>query len=168
MKNIEVISATELRFLGKSYKCAIGENGFTSTPKEGAKQTPIGNFPLRECWYREDRLSAPVTKLPLKIIKPDDGWCDAPEDKNYNRRVTLPFSASHEELWRKDNTYDIMVPMGFNDVNIVPGKGSAIFFHLAKPSYTPTLGCVAVSLDDMLAILANIEKESLIIINPVK
>lgn len=160
MNNIEVISANQLLFDGKTYTCAIGEHGFTTIPKEGAKKTPLGNYPLRECWYRADRLAVPVTGLPLKKIQQDDGWCDAPEHPDYNHHVKLPFAASHEVLWRDDHTYDIIVPIGFNDTDIVPGKGSAIFFHLAKPGYTPTLGCVAVELHDMLEILAKVDEHT--------
>jgi L,D-peptidoglycan transpeptidase YkuD (ErfK/YbiS/YcfS/YnhG family) len=36
----------------------------------------------------------------------------------------------------------------------VPGRGSAIFFHLAQPGFAPTAGCVAVSLPAMRQILA--------------
>ena len=164
MKYIEVISANILLFGGKRYTCAIGEKGFTDTPEEGGRQTPIGSFALRECWYRADRIEPPVTELPLKVLHKDDGWCDAPQNPKYNLHVKLPFPASHEELWREDHTYDIIVPIGFNDTNIVPGKGSAIFFHIAKPGYTPTLGCVAVALPDMLEILANVDKDTQIVI----
>ena len=42
------------------------------------------------------------------------------------------------------------------DWNIAPrrrGRGSAIFFHLARPGYTPTQGCVAVSAQTMARLL---------------
>jgi L,D-peptidoglycan transpeptidase YkuD (ErfK/YbiS/YcfS/YnhG family) len=31
--------------------------------------------------------------------------------------------------------------------------GSAIFLHLARPGFTPTEGCVALSLEDMLEVV---------------
>src|SRR5262249_21409181 len=103
--DIYISNATTLRFLGRSYRCAIGENGFTDAPKEGARKTPIGRFALRSCWYRTDRLAPPVTKLPLSITQENDGWCDDPSHPEYNRHVKLPFSASHEQLWREDAIY---------------------------------------------------------------
>ncbi|RUV95620.1 L,D-transpeptidase family protein, partial [Mesorhizobium sp. M1A.F.Ca.IN.020.04.1.1] len=42
------------------------------------------------------------------------------------------------------------------DWNIVPrrrGCGSAIFFHLARPGFTPTQGCVAVTARTMARLL---------------
>ena len=43
----------------------------------------------------------------------------------------------------EDALYDLLVVVGFNDGPVVPGKGSAIFLHLAQPGYTPTQGCPA-------------------------
>jgi len=160
MSDIRVISATALEFGGKRYRCAVGANGFTGTPREGGKATPLGTYPLRECWYRADRIAKPKTKLPLRVIEENDGWCDDPTQHDYNRHVKLPFCGSHENLFREEHTYDIIVPIGFNDGPVEPGKGSAIFFHLARHGYSPTLGCVAVSLPDMQEILPLLSPDS--------
>lgn len=167
MADITVISSTELEFKGKRYRCSIGMNGFTAEPKEGDKATPLGTYPLRECWYREDRLAKPETQLPLKIIHEEDGWCDDPTQIGYNKYVKLPFCGSHENLYLEEHIYDIIVPIGFNDDPVVYGKGSAIFFHLAQPDHVPTLGCVAVALPDMLEILRGVAPDSNIVIEPV-
>jgi L,D-peptidoglycan transpeptidase YkuD (ErfK/YbiS/YcfS/YnhG family) len=166
MTGVRVISHTELRFQSKFFRCTIGSAGFTNDHKEGDKKTPVGKFRMRECWYRADRIAAPQTGLPLKIITPTDGWCDDPKHTSYNRHVQLPFAASHENLWRDDLIYDIIVPIGFNDDPVIPGKGSAIFFHLAKPNYTHTLGCVAVIMPDMLEILKECTPDSYLSIEP--
>jgi len=166
MSDITVISAHELKMQGKSYRCAIGENGFTRVHKEGDKATPLGTFPLRECWFRADRLSAPDTGLKLRVTERDDGWCDDPKNPDYNRHIKMQFIASQEQLWREDHIYDLVVPIGFNDDPVAPGAGSAIFLHLARPDYRPTLGCVAVSLPDILEMLKHIDADSRIIIEP--
>lgn len=160
-RNIQVISATELRFNGKAYRCAIGKNGFTRTKIEGDNCTPIGVFPLREMWWRKDRLTdAPKAPLPAREITPQDGWCDAPTDEYYNTHVKLPFAASHEKLWRDDHVYDVIIPLGYNDAPVEAGKGSAIFFHVAKPDYAGTEGCVALALPDLLEVLATIQPDT--------
>ena len=61
---------------------------------------------------------------------------------------------SFEQLFRADDVYDIIVPLGYNDAPIVAGRGSAIFMHVAKPDYTGTEGCVALALPDLLEVLA--------------
>jgi L,D-peptidoglycan transpeptidase YkuD (ErfK/YbiS/YcfS/YnhG family) len=85
---------------------------------------------------------------------PNDGWCDAPADRSYNRPVTLPYPASAERLWRSDNVYDLIVVVGYNDAPVVPGAGSAIFLHVARPNYSPTAGCIAFRLQDLARILS--------------
>ena len=90
----------------------------------------------------------------------DQGWCDAPDDPQYNRQVLLPYPNSAENLWRDDQLYDVIVVLGHNDDPVVPGAGSAIFFHIARPDYEPTEGCVAISLDHMREVLVCCGPES--------
>jgi L,D-peptidoglycan transpeptidase YkuD (ErfK/YbiS/YcfS/YnhG family) len=57
---------------------------------------------------------------------------------------------------RADELYDVVVVLGYNDRPRVRGRGSAIFMHLARPGYTPTEGCIALSRGDMLALLRHL------------
>jgi L,D-peptidoglycan transpeptidase YkuD (ErfK/YbiS/YcfS/YnhG family) len=139
-----------------SRRCAIGPAGIAIKAVEGDGITPLGVFSLREVFYRADRITAPETILPARIIARNDGWCDAPQDGNYNRLVRLPYPASAEQMWRDDNMYDLVAVIGFNDAPVVAGKGSAIFLHLAKPDYPPTAGCVALAEGDLRAALAQL------------
>ena len=134
-------------------RCAIGPAGFARKAAEGDGITPLGVFSLRQIFYRADRMSAPRVALPLRAIEKHDGWCDAPDDPNYNKLVRLPYPASAETMWRDDHLYDLVAVVGFNDDPVVAGKGSAIFLHLARPDYLPTAGCVALSQSDLLAAL---------------
>ena len=131
-------------------RCAVGRGGIGVKRREGDGITPIGRFTVRRMLYRADRLKPPETALPLAVIAPDDGWCDAPDDPLYNRPVKLPYAASAELLWRDDRLYDVVVILGFNDDPVEPGKGSAIFLHVAREDYAPTAGCVALAPGDLL------------------
>ncbi|HUO22856.1 MAG TPA: L,D-transpeptidase family protein [Caulobacteraceae bacterium] len=136
--------------------CALGKGGVipASDKREGDGASPIGVWPLRRVLYRADRGPRPRTALPVQAIQPEDGWCDAPADPRYNQPVTHPYPASAEHLWREDGLYDLVVVLGHNDDPIVPGLGSAIFLHLAKPDYAPTEGCVALARSDLERLLA--------------
>jgi L,D-peptidoglycan transpeptidase YkuD (ErfK/YbiS/YcfS/YnhG family) len=92
--------------------------------------------------------------LPVVSLRPSDGWCDDPADRNYNRPVRLPYPGGHEDMWRQDHLYDIVVVLDWNLRNPRPGSGSAIFFHLASPGFAPTAGCIAVTLPAMRQILS--------------
>lgn len=144
-----------LRFAGRSWRCALGRFGIRHDKREGDGATPAGIWPMRRILHRADRLSLPAraTPVPLAAISPDDGWCDAPDDPNYNRFVTHPYPASAERLWRDDGLYDIVAVLGHNDDPVVPGGGSAIFLHVASADYAPTAGCVALALADLVELL---------------
>lgn len=140
--------------------CALGPAGIVSDKTEGDGATPVGEMALLKVFFRPDRVERPQTGLPTAPILPTMGWCDDPSSPAYNRLVRLPFAGSHEKMWREDHAYDICVVLDWNIAAPQPGKGSAIFFHLAKPGYSPTEGCIAVSLEDMIAILARCGPDS--------
>jgi L,D-peptidoglycan transpeptidase YkuD (ErfK/YbiS/YcfS/YnhG family) len=121
---------------------------------------------MRRLYYRPDRVAVPVSALPLEALRPQDGWCDAPADPAYNRPVQLPYAASAESLWRADGVYDLIVALGYNDAPPVPGAGSAIFLHVARPLYPATEGCVALSLDDLIAVLRDAGPASAVVVHP--
>jgi L,D-peptidoglycan transpeptidase YkuD (ErfK/YbiS/YcfS/YnhG family) len=140
---------------GRKVRCALGKGGVVaaSHKREGDGATPLGDWPLRRLLYRPDRGPAPKTALAASPIAPEDGWCDAPGDAAYNRPVSHPYPASAERMWRDDPLYDLVVVLGHNDDPVVAGAGSAIFLHVAKPGYAPTEGCVALSREDLEALL---------------
>jgi L,D-peptidoglycan transpeptidase YkuD (ErfK/YbiS/YcfS/YnhG family) len=144
-----------LDFAGRTFRCALGRAGIAARKSEGDGACPQGRFALRRVLYRADRMAGPpATALPVSPIARDMGWCDDPEDPLYNRPITLPYAARHEVLWRDDGLYDLVAVLGYNDAPVVPGRGSAIFLHIARPAYEPTEGCVALARDDLLAVLA--------------
>ncbi|MBT3237580.1 MAG: L,D-transpeptidase family protein [Rhodospirillaceae bacterium] len=145
-------------------RCAVGNGGVADKRHEGDGITPIGRWPLRQCHVRTDRLEIPQTGLALRPITEADGWCDDATSDDYNRLVTLPLDASHEAMWRADGLYDIVIEVGYNDDPVVPGRGSAIFMHIAKPYYAPTEGCVALNMADMLDLLRDCDATTLLLI----
>lgn len=123
--------------------CALGRAGVTRDKREGDGATPAGRFAPLAAHFRADRGPRPRALLGLRAIRPDDGWCDAPRDRNYNRPVRLPYPARAEEMRRDDGLYDIVVDLSANRRPILKGRGSAIFLHCARPGFPPTAGCVA-------------------------
>ena len=143
-----------LRAGGIVAPAAIGARSLTRFPREGDKATPAGAFMLMHVLYRPDRVQRPRTSLPVSPLHPRDGWCDEPHAALYNRPVHHPTRLSAEELWRTDHLYDIIVVINFNIHPRQQGRGSAIFFHIARPDFSPTLGCVAIALPHMQRVLA--------------
>lgn len=130
--------------------------------REGDGATPLGTMRLASVLYRRDRLQRPRTALPLRPIRRSDGWCDAPDDRNYNRRVRLPYPASAENLWRPDELYDVVVVLDYNVRPRIRHRGSAIFLHLARPDSAPTAGCIALRRPHLLLLLSRLAPGSVI------
>ena len=139
---------------GQHFRAALGKGGISPLKMEGDGATPTGLLPLRRVLYRADRLPRPRAAVPVMPLAPHDGWCDDPADHAYNQPVRLPYEARVEELWRSDAVYDVIAVLGWNDAPVARDRGSAIFLHVARPDYTPTEGCIALNLPDLLTVLA--------------
>lgn len=150
------------RFIGPAtdVPCALGRGGVIpeGEKREGDGKTPLGRYPFRQVFYRPDKMSAPVCNLPLSPISPDLGWCDDPKRPKYNQLVRLPFSGSHEKMWRDDSLYDVVLVVGHNDDPPVSGLGSAIFMHVARDGFKPTEGCIALEGLALLALIRTLQK----------
>jgi len=146
----------------RDMRCAVGRGGIVmpDIKNEGDGATPAGRWAMREIIYRADRINLPQTKLPARAMTPDDGWCENPADAQYNKPVKHPYPIAVDEMWRQDHIYDIVVPLGYNDGPIIPGKGSAIFLHLARPDYAPSAGCVTLAQEDLLTVLREADLSS--------
>ncbi len=141
---------------------AIGRAGRTSRKREGDGGTPIAAMPLLSGFLRADRVALPKTALPMRRIRPFMLWCDEPGHPSYNRLVRAPFRPSHEEMRRKDGLYDICLVLDWNVTSRRRNAGSAIFFHLIRPGYEPTAGCIAVARRDMLRILPHMRRGTVV------
>jgi L,D-peptidoglycan transpeptidase YkuD (ErfK/YbiS/YcfS/YnhG family) len=151
---------------GLALPCALGRSGRRVGKREGDGATPIGRFALREVFYRGDRVARPRSSLPVTALKATDGWCDDARDRNYNRRVRHPYSASAERLWRDDHLYDLVVVLGYNDGPRIKGRGSAIFMHVAAPGLKPTQGCIALDRRHLIRLIARASRGTHIAILP--
>ncbi len=147
-------------FGGRRWRCAVGAGGVREDKLEGDGATPVGDFPLRRIYFRNDRLVLPKVRLPARAIVEHDGWCDDPQSPAYNRLVRIPNGWSHEKMWREDGLYDLVVVVGYNDDPPEGEWGSAIFLHVAREDMSPTRGCIAFTRDDLLELVSLINGET--------
>ena len=63
---------------------------------------------------------------------------------------------------KKNNTYDIFIVLNYNYNPVVKKRGSAIFLHIAKKNYKPTLGCVALSKKNFKLLLNYVKRNTVI------
>ena len=161
-----ILSKNRLFWGDVEFPCSWGKKGITSNKVEGDMATPVGEFPFRQVFYRPDRVQEFETTLPLAPLTPQDGWCDDLEDSLYNEHIKKPYAASHEDLWREDHLYDIILVVGHNDDPVIKGKGSAIFVHLRCPDGGGTAGCIALAQEHLLQVLQDCTPQSCLIVKP--
>jgi len=128
---------------------SLGRSGVTHNKREGDGATPAGCWRLLQAFARLDGHRFGANGLTMTPIRRQDGWCDDVRSPRYNQPVTLPFKASHEEMWREDRLYDLVIDSDWNRRPAIKGRGSAIFIHLRRADGGPTAGCIALSLRDM-------------------
>lgn len=159
-------SAGRLAWPGGEAPAVCGRGGVRADKREGDGATPAGTYPLVTAYYRPDRIAPPATGLELTALGPEHGWVDDPGDALYNCSVSLPYHARHEKMWREDGLYDLVVVIGYNTDRPVPGHGSAIFLHVARPDFAPTEGCIAIEREVLAGLLPLIGPGSTIAIRP--
>ena len=137
LKNKDTLIVDDFRF-----RCAIGKNKVKKNKIEGDLSTPSGIFKLQTLYFRKDRVKKPLTKIKIKQIKNNLGWCNDSRSIFYNKEIFIKKNIKHEKLYRKDNKYDYFIVIDYNTKKPRPYCGSAIFIHLTK-DYKPTAGCIS-------------------------
>ena len=184
MAEAEIITAMQKRFLSRitvrrkpgdfrrgwltagplALPVALGRGGIKANKREGDGGTPRGRFRPMRLWWRADRHRHPSTALPTKRIGRDDGWCENPADRHYNRPIKVPAQTKGDRLARKDDLYDFIIEIDHNTRPRVAGRGSAVFIHAARQGFAPTAGCVALEINALRRLLARIGPDTKIII----
>jgi L,D-peptidoglycan transpeptidase YkuD (ErfK/YbiS/YcfS/YnhG family) len=147
----------------------VGRSGFAPVgeKREGDGRTPSGLYRLGTTFgYAESA----VTKMPYRQALADDLWIDDPKAPDYNNWVKQgqTRATSYEKMRRNDNLYQYGIVIAYNTYPVIKNHGSAIFIHVWADAESTTAGCVAVSEEDILKILAwlNPEANPVILINP--
>jgi L,D-peptidoglycan transpeptidase YkuD (ErfK/YbiS/YcfS/YnhG family) len=135
---------------------ALGRGGILANKREGDGGTPRGRFKPLRLWWRPDRGLRPATRLPIRRMRPSDGWCEDPNDRAYNQPIRLQPGSSGDRLWRDDHLYDLILEIDHTTRPRVRGRGSAVFIHVARPGFGPTAGCVALTPRSLRGLLARL------------
>ncbi|MDP0398327.1 L,D-transpeptidase family protein [Tsukamurella strandjordii] len=128
---------------GKVGQQGIGEG------KDGVPRTPFGVFRLDLAFGRQDN---PGTTLPYTKVTNQHWWDGNVNSPTYDRMVVQAASPGpeSENLYDMGPVYDYAVHFDNNPTH-TPGKGGAMFLHVTDGN--PTLGCVAISREGMIALL---------------
>jgi len=138
-------------------RAVVGRSGVVkgADKREGDGGTPAGVHRVELAFGYEPQLA---TGLAYRQATADDWWIDEPKSPSYNRWVTGKPDVSAEAMRRDDDQYEVGCVIEWNTNAPVPGRGSAIFFHVWKGPEESTSGCVAVCEPDARALLAWLDR----------
>jgi L,D-peptidoglycan transpeptidase YkuD (ErfK/YbiS/YcfS/YnhG family) len=143
---------------------ALGRGGIKANKREGDGTTPRGAFRLKRLWWRAERHPRPRTLLPVRRIRPNDGWCEDPADRHYNQPVTVPENSATDRLARQDRLYDFIIEIDHNTRPRIAGRGSAVFIHVARDGFAPTAGCVALTMPALRRLIERVGPRTRLVI----
>jgi L,D-peptidoglycan transpeptidase YkuD (ErfK/YbiS/YcfS/YnhG family) len=132
---------------------AIGRGGLSLLKREGDGRTPAGRFRMGSGFGAGP---VPAGTWPYRLTDDRDYWVDDPRSPDYNRWVRYDGDpagrwASFERL--SIPLYRKAAVIRYNDSPIVPGRGSAIFFHVWSGPDTGSAGCVTTAEEHVLRVL---------------
>ncbi len=134
-----------------SFAGTVGYNGFAYNKVEGDGRTPIGIFSLGTAF---GRYGNPGTTMTYRQSNTNDYWVDDSQSALYNTWQIGPVNnrwSSAEKMYIPLYNYGFVI--NYNTVERVPGKGSAIFFHIWPGPGSPTAGCIAASQTNVVNVL---------------
>ncbi|WP_157800180.1 L,D-transpeptidase family protein [Sporolactobacillus pectinivorans] len=126
----------------------IGKSGFTHSFSEWSEGSPVGKYTITQAF---GRYKNPGTNLPYHRISKSDVWVDNVHSKYYNTLQNMYRVHQYSEKMNIPQ-YDYGFVINYNTQR-VRGKGSAVFFHIALGKYKYTLGCTAVSEENVVRIM---------------
>ena len=116
-------------------RCAVGPAGIGQDKREGDGKTPCRYFPAPPSVLAR-RPDGKAGHYSARAGAGAGRWLVRCARRSQLQQAgEAPYPASAEHLWLESHLYDLVAVVGFNDDPVVPGKGSAIFLHLARDGY---------------------------------
>jgi len=155
------------RAVGVPVPVVVGKSGLrpTQDKREGDGASPAGRFALGDATGYEP---APAgTQLPYRVATAALRCVDDPAARDYNRLAEAPASGappwhSDEKMRRDDDLYRYTIFVRHNDARR-PGLGSCIFLHAWRGPGSTTVGCTAMALEALRALLAWVEPSTVLV-----
>ncbi|MCB1227539.1 MAG: L,D-transpeptidase family protein [Verrucomicrobiales bacterium] len=148
----------------------LGRNGLAwgrglfQTPNSGAPQkrerdgrAPAGIFQLGQLFGYATQ-PPQGCRWPYHRVTQWDAYVDDPTLPEYNRHVqvdprNVPPWFEKQRMRLGDAAYTWMLEIRHNQQPVVPGAGSAIFFHVRRGPDRPSSGCTTMRQEDLEALL---------------
>jgi L,D-peptidoglycan transpeptidase YkuD (ErfK/YbiS/YcfS/YnhG family) len=133
-----------------------GQNGIPSK-REKDLRAPAGLFRVGMTFGYAPQAAKGIT-MPYYQVTARDCWIDDTAHPAYNRHIVVdpanpPPWYAKQRMRLGDFAYEWMLEIRHNSDPIIPGHGSAIFFHIRRGPAKPTHGCTTMAKADLLTLL---------------
>ncbi|WP_193214503.1 L,D-transpeptidase family protein [Luteolibacter marinus] len=144
------------------------------TKREGDWRAPAGVFRIGGAWGAHDNIQKHRKQF-YRQVTTRDLWVEDPKSPSYNQHVILdhePATAWEKKQQMKQDDYPHSLKMFIAHnapPQVVPGAGSAIFFHIWRGGGSkPTAGCTTMKEDKLRELIAWIDpgKQPLYVLLP--
>jgi L,D-peptidoglycan transpeptidase YkuD (ErfK/YbiS/YcfS/YnhG family) len=128
------------------------EPGLHKQERDG--RAPAGIFRIGKIYTYDPALPAGAD-YPFHTVTKADAWVDDVGSPDYNRFVTIdtaqpPPWFEKQKMRHNDFAYRWLVEIRHNSDPPVPGKGSAIFFHIRRGVDRPSAGCTTMAENELV------------------
>ncbi|MDX2081363.1 MAG: L,D-transpeptidase family protein [Terrimicrobiaceae bacterium] len=125
--------------------------------RERDKRAPAGLFEIGKI-YTYDRALPTGSDFPFHTITEADAWIDDPTHPDYNRHVRVdpndpPPWFEKQRMRLNDPPHRWLVEIRHNSDTIIPGAGSAIFFHIQRGPERRSAGCTVMPQDRIVELI---------------
>lgn len=129
---------------------------------EGDGRTPAGIFSIGGVWgYAPTCTKSPL--LPYRQISTKDLWVEDSSSPHYNKHLILPHEPRSDweqraQMRQGDYAHSLKMFIGHNQApHAIPGKGSAIFFHIWRGGGSKaTAGCTTMAEEKLRRLISHI------------
>jgi len=125
--------------------------------REGDGRAPAGRFALGKIYTNDPALPG-NHRYPFHTVGAWDAWPDDPSHPDYNRHLIVdparvPRWFQSQRMRADDWAYRWRIDIRHNRDDIVPGAGSAIFFHIRRGPDRPSAGCTTLAERDLVTLI---------------
>ena len=143
----------------------VGRNGL-GKQVEGDGKTPIGIYRFTNAFGIKD--DPGISAIPYVKLDSSHHWVGDSNSKYYNQFVSTKDVEvdwkSSEHLIDYNPAYNYSLALDYN-IELVPGRGSAIFLHCPDKKFGTTAGCIAIPDENMIQVMQLLRSDCIIIID---
>ncbi len=132
--------------------------------REKDLRAPAGVFRLGITFGNAPQAPKGMT-MPYHQVTARDCWVDDPAHPAYNRHVAVDLTPpppwyTKQRMRLGDFAYEWLLEIRHNADPVIPGQGSAIFFHIRRGPTKPSHGCTTMARADLLSLLTRLRPRS--------